>query len=240
MNGRREERERNIYLSDATKEEMIVRRFQLSNLSFRTRETHREREIVQLVELKMTTTIRIGRRNDELSLVLKRHQLTRGKKVAKQLMKRRRTRRMLTRNTCLALCSSRDRSTVYVSWSKRRCSLFSIGVVFKRMSRWFLLLNFLTPSKRCVISLRNLSNLFSIRRLHLINFRNETNLDWIENRWWAKENGQMAFLGFDQRSCELAKSWLGYTATFPGADNTSEWWAKWGKQLDYEYDASDH
>jgi hypothetical protein len=35
----------------------------------------KEREIVQLVELKMTTNIRIGRRrNDETSLYLKRHQ----------------------------------------------------------------------------------------------------------------------------------------------------------------------
>jgi hypothetical protein len=47
-------------------EEMIVRRFQIYNLSFsfRFRREKREKEIVQLVELKMTTNIRIGRRND--------------------------------------------------------------------------------------------------------------------------------------------------------------------------------
>ncbi len=58
-------------------EEMIVRRFQIYNLSFsfRFRREKREKEIVQLVELKMTNNIRIGRRNDETSLVLIKHQL---------------------------------------------------------------------------------------------------------------------------------------------------------------------
>jgi hypothetical protein len=49
----------NIYVSDVMKEEMIVRLFQMFNLSFFV--SLFEREIVQLVELKMTTNIRIGR-----------------------------------------------------------------------------------------------------------------------------------------------------------------------------------
>jgi hypothetical protein len=55
----------NIYVSDVMKEEMIVRLFKLYNLSFcfflEKRDREREKEIVQLVELKMTTNIRIGR-----------------------------------------------------------------------------------------------------------------------------------------------------------------------------------
>ena len=89
-----------------------------------------------------------------------------------------------------------------------------------------LLLNFVTSSffsNWCGISLRNLWNLFSIRRLHLINFRNETTNEWIENRWWWCE--EKIFLVRTMISqicriatievyrhrwwwCELTKSWF--------------------------------
>jgi hypothetical protein len=59
------------------------------------------RKIVQLVELKMTTNIRIGRRNDETSLSLIEHQLRiniRLNKILKQLMRTRRKIRKTKEN----------------------------------------------------------------------------------------------------------------------------------------------
>lgn len=73
----------NIYISDVMKKKMIgchIIIYQLSfvslSLSLERRERDRKRQIVQLVELKMKTNIRIGRRNDETSsIMIKKHQL---------------------------------------------------------------------------------------------------------------------------------------------------------------------
>lgn len=73
----------NIYISDVMKQKMIgchIIIYQLSfvslSLSLERRERDRKRQIVQLVELKMKTNIRIGRRNDETSsIMIKKHQL---------------------------------------------------------------------------------------------------------------------------------------------------------------------
>ena len=71
------------------------------------------------------------------------------------------------------------RKCLYLSHNVFHLFFFSFAVLFPTDIR---VLNFLTSNKEkwCVISIRNLLNLFSIRHFRLINFRNETNnrLDW--------------------------------------------------------------
>ncbi len=157
------------------KEEMIVRLLKIYNLSLSRRERERERQIVQLVELKMTTNIRIGRRNDETSLVLIKHQLRRNSrlnKLSKQLMRTRRkirkTKECSQHVPVVRFIIDFD-DLMFISHSLI-LSLNRISIIKK--SRIFLYL-ILTLDKLCVICSRNLSNLFSIRLLHLINSSND-------------------------------------------------------------------
>jgi len=123
----------------------------------------------------MTTNIRIGRRNDETSLVLIKHQLRRNSrlnKLSKQLM---RTRRKIRKTK---ECSQHVLVVPFIIdfddlmfISHRNVSFTDLK--FEQDIDYNFLYLILTLDKLCVICSRNLSNLFSIRLLHLINSSND-------------------------------------------------------------------